>query len=446
MQRARKQTSVAQPSRQQEATEQTSKHAQSLHLTGKEAEDITQSVHFTSKEAEDIIEMFLERAQRKDTLQQLLPKQAEIYSIADDPTAGLVTSEGCPTVDLSKAVPPFPELKLQSMTTDAQMARTKSRQRWADSSSEAEIAENEQQIRQEEQLSGTAIESNGHVAVNASNHECPSEAAVSLLREVARSNERGACPPPGSWDPLDLSKCSGPVAEDAESKRPRIIELQHGRVSMEACSGHIERPEYRASTMEFKFEDTPNGPQALDKTISVSWMQNLAFVGLNEIFHLQSEPEEYPGQYDWFGHFGIPGGERKADNEMQESRQLAADMSLLHIGPSHIIGASGSQPSMGLGEREGKLNQAEDVHQQQQTEANRNLENYLFIVWNTLKDDQVFQRLNAQYQDTVLTALRKALTWLSNKKSTDNGNFSGKLKEIESEINPIMEKAFQGAG
>ena len=46
------------------------------------------------------------------------------------------------------------------------------------------------------------------------------------------SSELGACPPPWFWDPLDLSKFDDPVVATTQFKRRRVIELQHGRVSM----------------------------------------------------------------------------------------------------------------------------------------------------------------------------------------------------------------------
>merc|ERR1712039_748911 len=46
------------------------------------------------------------------------------------------------------------------------------------------------------------------------------------------SKELGACPPLGFWDPLGLSVYSDPSIAVAQFKRRRIVEIQHGRVSM----------------------------------------------------------------------------------------------------------------------------------------------------------------------------------------------------------------------
>jgi len=150
----------------------------------------------------------------------------------------------------------------------------------------------------------------------------------SPLRAVDLSNELGACPPLGFWDPLDLSKFSDPVTAEGQFKRRRVVELQHGRVSMLACIGYIvpeyfKWPGYCAPSLELKFEDIPNGFQAIDKIPGIGWVQILAFVGLIEIFNLQSEPKEYPGDYELFGAFGIPGGGSIADKDKKEKSLLA---------------------------------------------------------------------------------------------------------------------------
>merc|ERR1719297_276018 len=75
--------------------------------------------------------------------------------------------------------------------------------------------------------------------------------------------------------------------------------------------------------MEIKFEDIPNGLGAVEKVPFIGWVQILAFVGLIEVFNLQSEPKEYPGDYELFGAFGIPGGGSIEDTEKQEKSLLA---------------------------------------------------------------------------------------------------------------------------
>jgi hypothetical protein len=127
---------------------------------------------------------------------------------------------------------------------------------------------------------------------------------------------------------LDLSKFDDPVIATTQFKRRRVIELQHGRVSMLACIGYIvpeyfKWPGYCAPSLELKFEDIPNGLEAVDKIPGIGWVQILTFVGLIEVFNLQSEPKEYPGDYELFGAFGIPGGGSIDDKEKKEKSLLA---------------------------------------------------------------------------------------------------------------------------
>jgi len=150
----------------------------------------------------------------------------------------------------------------------------------------------------------------------------------SPLRAVDLSTELGACPPLGFWDPLDLSKFEDPDVAAFQFKRRRVIELQHGRVSMLACIGYIvpeyfKWPGYLSPSEELKFEDIPNGLGAFEKVPFIGWVQILAFVGLIEVFNLQSEPKEYPGDYELFGAFGIPGGGSIEDTEKKEKSLLA---------------------------------------------------------------------------------------------------------------------------
>merc|ERR1712217_345558 len=51
------------------------------------------------------------------------------------------------------------------------------------------------------------------------------------------SKELGVCPPLGFWDPLGLSKYDDPKIAEAQFRRRRVVEIQHGRVAMLACLG-----------------------------------------------------------------------------------------------------------------------------------------------------------------------------------------------------------------
>eukprot|EP00413_Alexandrium_margalefii_P049273 CAMPEP_0204610220 /NCGR_PEP_ID=MMETSP0661-20131031/61392_1 /ASSEMBLY_ACC=CAM_ASM_000606 /TAXON_ID=109239 /ORGANISM="Alexandrium margalefi, Strain AMGDE01CS-322" /LENGTH=655 /DNA_ID=CAMNT_0051622023 /DNA_START=118 /DNA_END=2085 /DNA_ORIENTATION=+ len=142
------------------------------------------------------------------------------------------------------------------------------------------------------------------------------------------SNELGASPPLGFWDPLELSKFDDPAVAVAQFKRRRVIEIQHGRVAMIACIGYIvpeyfKWPGYISPTADVKFEDIPNGLAACAKVPGAGWFQIIAFVGCIDVFNLQSEPGEYAGDYEGYGAFGLPGGGSIADKEKKEKSLLA---------------------------------------------------------------------------------------------------------------------------
>merc|ERR1712178_163093 len=100
------------------------------------------------------------------------------------------------------------------------------------------------------------------------------------------------------------------------------------RLGSDDCIGYIvpeyfKWPGYCSPSMDLKFEDIPNGFAAVDKIPGLGWVQILAFVGLIEVFNLQSEPKEYPGDYELFGALGIPGGGSIEDKEKKEKSLLA---------------------------------------------------------------------------------------------------------------------------
>eukprot|EP00418_Pyrodinium_bahamense_P084819 CAMPEP_0179058798 /NCGR_PEP_ID=MMETSP0796-20121207/25031_1 /TAXON_ID=73915 /ORGANISM="Pyrodinium bahamense, Strain pbaha01" /LENGTH=225 /DNA_ID=CAMNT_0020755551 /DNA_START=53 /DNA_END=727 /DNA_ORIENTATION=+ len=125
-------------------------------------------------------------------------------------------------------------------------------------------------------------------------------ASLIALRAAAPdfSKELGACPPLGFWDPLGLSEFDDPAVAVAQFKRRRVIEIQHGRVSMLACIGYIvpeyfKWPGFISPTAGLKFEDIPNGLGACSKIPGAGWLQMVTFVGTIEVFNLQSTAKEY---------------------------------------------------------------------------------------------------------------------------------------------------------
>merc|ERR1712190_662568 len=118
------------------------------------------------------------------------------------------------------------------------------------------------------------------------------------------SKELGACPPLGFWDPLGLSKFDDPKIAEAQFRRRRVVEIQHGRVSMLACLGYIvpeyfRFPGYCSPSEGVQFTDIPTGLAALSKVPLNGWVQIIGFIGTIEIYNLAgTEVKKYAGDYD----------------------------------------------------------------------------------------------------------------------------------------------------
>jgi len=156
------------------------------------------------------------------------------------------------------------------------------------------------------------------------------------------SKELGACPPLGFWDPLELSKFDDPGVAVAQFKRRRVIELQHGRVSMLACIGYmvpefIKWPGYISPSSGLAFADVPNGFGALSTISLAGWTQMVALVGLIEINNLQTEPRQYPGDYDNFGPFGLPFA-KSINDQAKKEKSLLAEINNGRLAMMAIIG------------------------------------------------------------------------------------------------------------
>merc|ERR1712066_89353 len=143
------------------------------------------------------------------------------------------------------------------------------------------------------------------------------------------SKELGACPPLGFWDPLGLSQYADPKVAEAQFRRRRVIEIQHGRVSMLACLGFIvpeyfRFPGYCSPSEGVQFSDIPTGLAALFKVPGYGWVQIIGFIGTIEIYNLAgTQVKKYAGDYDGYGAFGIPFGRSIEDTEKKEKSLLA---------------------------------------------------------------------------------------------------------------------------
>ncbi|CAE7039429.1 FCPB [Symbiodinium natans] len=167
--------------------------------------------------------------------------------------------------------------------------------------------------------------------------------ADSPLRATAPdfSTELGVTPPLGFFDPLGLSKFDDPEVAAAQFKRRRIIEIQHGRVAMLACIGYIV-PEYTrfpgfcSPSQSLSFTDIPNGLKGAAVVPLAGWLQIVTFVGIIEVYNLQTVQTDVLGDYG-YGAFGLPFGKKIEDAE-KKTKSLNAELNNGRLAMMAIIG------------------------------------------------------------------------------------------------------------
>ena len=165
--------------------------------------------------------------------------------------------------------------------------------------------------------------------------------ADSPLRAADFSTELGVTPPLGFWDPLGLSKFDDPEIAAQQFRRRRIVELQHGRVAMLACIGYIvpeyfRSPGFCAPSQSLAFTDIPNGLKGAAAVPLAGWLQIVTFVGIIEVYNLQTIQNDVLGDYG-YGAFGLPFGKKIEDAE-KKTKSLNAEINNGRLAMMAIIG------------------------------------------------------------------------------------------------------------
>ena len=108
------------------------------------------------------------------------------------------------------------------------------------------------------------------------------------------SQELGACPPLGYWDPFGMMA----FQDEEKFRRNRELELKHGRICMVATIGMIV-PDlfgrfggFLSPSMNLKFSDIPCTIEAIYKVPTFGWLQIFALAGAIEAKN-QAFPENY---------------------------------------------------------------------------------------------------------------------------------------------------------
>merc|ERR1719379_2895917 len=84
--------------------------------------------------------------------------------------------------------------------------------------------------------------------------------------------------------------------------------------------------------------------------------------------------------------------------------------------------------------QEAEKYKAEDESNKSRVEAKNTLENYAYSMRNSMEDEKL--------KDTI----DETISWLDANQMGEKDEFDAKQKELEAIANPIMMKAYQGAG
>merc|ERR1712061_723711 len=74
------------------------------------------------------------------------------------------------------------------------------------------------------------------------------------------------------------------------------------------------------------------------------------------------------------------------------------------------------------------------------------LENCCFTTRNTLQEDKLRDRFEADDKDKIEAAVKDALDWLDKNQLAEKDEFEAQQKALEGIVNPTMAKVYQAAG
>lgn len=103
------------------------------------------------------------------------------------------------------------------------------------------------------------------------------------------------------------------------------MELKHGRVAMAAFTGYIVQenfkfPGYLSTTDDIKFEDVPNGLNALTVVPGIGWAQIVMVIGWLEVGPFLESKSEVAGDFGW-PYFG-----RKISDPVEKEKKLNIEL------------------------------------------------------------------------------------------------------------------------
>jgi len=88
----------------------------------------------------------------------------------------------------------------------------------------------------------------------------------------------------------------------------------------------------------------------------------------------------------------------------------------------------------------------EDEKQRDRITARNALEGYCFSVKQTLDDDKLKDKIDANDRSTITSKIEETQKWMDANSLAEKEEFEHKQKELEKIFNPIISKVYQGAG
>ncbi|CAI5460694.1 unnamed protein product [Closterium sp. Yama58-4] len=86
----------------------------------------------------------------------------------------------------------------------------------------------------------------------------------------------------------------------------------------------------------------------------------------------------------------------------------------------------------------------DDEQHKKQVEAKNALENYSYVMRNTVRDDKIGGKLSPEDKKAIERAVDETIDWLDKNQLADVDEFEDKQKELEGICNPIIAKMYQG--
>ncbi|KMZ75128.1 70 kDa heat shock protein [Zostera marina] len=96
--------------------------------------------------------------------------------------------------------------------------------------------------------------------------------------------------------------------------------------------------------------------------------------------------------------------------------------------------------------QEAEKYKSEDEEHKKKVEAKNALENYAYNMRNTIKDEKISSKLDADDKKKIEDSIDQAIQWLDNNQLAETDEFEDKMKELETICNPIIAKMYQGEG